>query len=221
MSENKYTGLIAGYHLDKPKYQQMVYDTTQPVADIAATVASLPMAFDLDLAIGAQLDAVGVRVGISRRVPTPLTGVYFTFDDAAVGFDLGVWQGPYDPDSGISILDDETYRTVIRAKIAANNWDGTNGSSKAILDLIFTDGTVAIIEDNQDMTMNIALSGKAPPPILYQLLLQGYLSVKPATVGIKYFITTTSDAPLFAFDVQNDSLAGFDTGAFGVVTSGA
>lgn len=54
-----------------------------------------------------------------------------------LGFDQGAWKGPFDPDNGITTLDNEAYRTLLRAKIGANHWDGTLESSKAILDLVF------------------------------------------------------------------------------------
>lgn len=217
---NQYTDLIAGWHTDKPKYLQTVFETTNPFAEMAAVASSLPEAFDLDDSVGAQLDAVGARVGIGRRVRAPLTGVYFSFDDAATGFDLGVWQGRYDPDSGVSMLDNETYRTVIRAKIAANQWDGTNAGAKSVLDIVFSDGSQVLAEDHQDMSMSIGISGVRPTPILTALLTNGYLSVKPAGVRIAYYITTTADGPLFGFDSDSDAIAGFDAGAFGAIIKG-
>lgn len=214
--ENKYTGLIAGYQRDRPNYRQMVYATTQPVADIAALAQSLPAAFDLDMAVGAQLDAVGVRVGISRRLKTPLTGVYFSLDIDGVGLDMGVWQGPYDPDYGITILDDDTYRTIIRAKIANNQWDGTAAGASAILDPIFGDGTKVFIVDNGDMSIDIGVSGAIPSVVMLSLLFQGYLTVKPAGVRINgYYLTTEYGAPLFGFDADNAYVGGFDRGTWG------
>ncbi|MGC7970039.1 DUF2612 domain-containing protein, partial [Salmonella enterica] len=73
---------------------------------------TLPFDFDLDQAIGVQLDAVGEWVGISRNITVPLAGVYFSFDIAGLGFDQGVWKGPFDPDTGLTTLDDDTYRLL-------------------------------------------------------------------------------------------------------------
>jgi len=218
---NQYTDLIAGWHVDKPKFGQMVYETTQPFAAIGAQARSLSAAFDLDQAVGVQLDALGVRIGISRRVRVTLQGVYYSLDFDGVGLDQGVWQGPYDPDSGISLLDDETYRAVLRAKIAANHWDGSNQGARSVLDQVFSDGTLVVLEDHQDMSMTIGLSGKMPTPIMRALLINGYLSVKPAAVRIAYYITSTADGALFGFDIQSDAIAGFDDGVFGVVSTGS
>jgi hypothetical protein len=216
---NQYTNLIAGWQSGKPKFTETVFVSTEPISGVGLLANTLPDAFDLDSAIGAQLDAIGVRVGISRRVATPLSGVYFSFDIDGVGFDQGVWQGPYDPDSGISVLDDDTYRIMLKAKIAANSWDGTNGTIANVLDIVFSGSVRAIVQDNQDMTMTVGISGAPPTPILMALLRKGYLSVKPAGVRIDYYIATTTDAPLFGFDVNNDRIAGFDVGAFGNIQS--
>lgn len=132
-----YTGKITNEHADKPKYMAMVEAVSQCFLNTTQVVAGLPDDFDLDLANDAQLDDVGLWVGISRNIPTPLTNVYFALDTPALGFDQGAWKGPFDPDNGITVLDNETYRSLIRAKIGANHWDGTLESSKAILDLIF------------------------------------------------------------------------------------
>lgn len=132
-----YTGKITSEHADKPKYMAMVEAVSQCFLDTNEVAAGLPDDFDLDLANDAQLDDVGLWVGISRNIPTPLTNVYFALDTPGLGFDQGAWKGPFDPDNGITVLDNETYRSLIRAKIGANHWDGTLESSKAILDLIF------------------------------------------------------------------------------------
>lgn len=138
---SQYTGLITSEHADKPKFTAMVSAVAQCFVDQQNALGNFIPSFDLDEAVGDQLDTLGAWVGIGRRVRTPLTGVYFSFDIAGVGFDQGVWQGPFDPSTGITVLDDDTYRLLIRAKIGANHWDGTLASSAAILNLIFQGGT--------------------------------------------------------------------------------
>ena len=126
---NRYTELIAGAHFDKPKYQQFIYELTEPLNEARKRLAVFYKHFDVDTAVGVQLDAVGVRVGISRRLPMKLVGVYFALDDVdGVGFDKGVWKGQFDPSDGMVTLDDETYRAVIKTKILANKFDGKNES---------------------------------------------------------------------------------------------
>lgn len=215
-----YTRLIASQHRKRPKFMAMLEAVLQPIVDAGNAAKSLTDAFDLDLAIGAQLDIIGLWVGISRNVKTPLTGVYFAFDTDAVGFDEGVWQGPYDPDSGLVSLDDETYRILIRAKIAANKWDGTLGQSREILDLVFNGESYVYLEDNQDMSMTVGVSGKRPSALFLALLTGGYIPIKPATVRIDYYVVTSNDGPVFGFDVENEYIAGFDHGSWGTIYAG-
>lgn len=215
----KYLGLVTAFHRDKPKFNGMLGGVAHCFVDAQKAFAGLVAAFDLDLAIGVQLDAVGLWVGISRHVRTPLVGVYFSFDVAGLGLDEGVWQGPFDPDSGVTTLDDDTYRLLIRAKIAANHWDGTLEASAAILKLIFGDLTHVFIQDNGDMSIDIGVSGERPSAIFLALLTGGYIPIKPEGVRIKYYVVPDQDGPLFGFDVTNEYISGYDSGIWGTLIS--
>lgn len=218
-SLSDYLALITTEHSDKPKYMAMIQAVLAPVVDALNASQALPADFDLDQAIGTQLDIVGLWVGIGRRVNTPLVGVYFSLDTSGVGFDQGVWKGRFDPDSGVVELDDDTYRVLIRAKIGANHWDGTLGASKEILDLVFSGGTHVFIQDNQDMSMTIGVSGEIPSAISLALLTGGYIPIKPEGVRVDYYIVTSTDGPLFGFDISNEYTSGFDQGSWGAVYS--
>jgi hypothetical protein len=214
-----YTGKITSQHSDKPKFMQMVAVVAQCYVDAAQVAASLSAAFDLDRAVDAQLDNVGEWAGITRNVDTPLTNVYFALDTNGLGFDQGAWKGPFDPDSGITSLDNETYRTLIRAKTGANRWDGTLGESKAILDLVFSGDTFVFIQDNQDMTITVGVVGERPSALELALLTGGHIPIKPQSVGVNYYIAPSNDGPLFGFDVNNQYIAGFEQGSWGTVYS--
>lgn len=210
-----YTGKLTAEHADKPKFKAMVSTVAQSFVDAQNGLSAFPSAFDLDAAVGAQLDAVGRWVGVSRNVDTPLAGVYFTLDALGVGFDQGVWKGPFDPDTGITSLDDETYRLLIRARIGANHWDGTLAGSKAILEQMFGGDTHVFIQDNQDMSITVGISGKVPSALFLALLAGGYVPIKPQSVRVSYYLVTTDGgAPIFGFDMANDLVAGFDSGAW-------
>ncbi|UIY58263.1 DUF2612 domain-containing protein [Burkholderia cepacia] len=211
----EYTALITSEHSDKPRFMATVEALVQPFVDQMGVLQSMPGRFDLDNAVGVQLDDVGLWVGVSRKIRTPLTGVYFSFDIAGLGFDQGTWKGPFDPDSGLTVLDDDTYRLVIRAKIGANHWDGTLEQSAAILNSIFDADTHVFIEDHQDMSMTIGIAGKVPPATFLALLSGGYIPLKPEGVRVNYTVVTTVDgSPLFGFDMSNQLVAGFDVGAW-------
>ena len=211
----EYTALITSEHSDKPRFMATVEALVQPLVDQMGVLQSMPGRFDLDVAVGDQLDTIGVWVGVSRKIRTPLTGVYFSFDIAGLGFDQGTWKGPFDPDTGLTVLDDDTYRLVIRAKIGANHWDGTLEQSAAILNSVFDADTHVFIEDHQDMSMTIGIAGKVPPATFLALLSGGYIPLKPEGVRVNYTVVTTVDgSPLFGFDMSNQLVAGFDVGAW-------
>lgn len=153
---SKYTDLITNYHATKPKFVEHIDLVTRPLAETSAAMKGLINAFDIDHAAGVQLDILGQWIGLSRVVSQPISGVYFSWDTDGLGYDQGVWQGPYDPDSGYTSLSDETYRIVLKTKTAINNWDGRNDSLAPILDAALDgSGLKMQIVDNQDMTIGI------------------------------------------------------------------
>ena len=106
-----YTGLITSEHADKPKFMAMVAAVAQCAVDQMTLLQSMPTAFDLDAAVGVQLDAVGIWVGLNRNIAVPIDNVYFSWDTAGVGWDQGVWKQPGDPDNGITRMDDGSSQT--------------------------------------------------------------------------------------------------------------
>ncbi|VVE69237.1 bacteriophage protein [Pandoraea pnomenusa] len=210
-----YTGKITSEHADKSRFTAMVAAVAQCFVDGQNALEGMPASFDLDAAIGKQLDDVGLWVGVSRYVATPLAGVYFSLDTGGLGFDQGAWKGPFDPDTGVTTLDDETYRLLIRARIGANHWDGTLAGSKPIIEQIFGGGTEVFIQDNQDMSITVGIAGKVPSALFLALLAGGYIPLKPQTVRVSYYLVTSTDgAPLFGFDMASAYVSGFDNGAW-------
>ncbi|KWF81316.1 hypothetical protein WL94_28525 [Burkholderia cepacia] len=209
-----YAGLITSEHSDKPKFMSMVEMLSAPLVDLMNVLGGMPALFDLDSAVGDQLDVLGEWIGLSRNVSTPLAGVYFAFDIDGLGFDQGAWKGPYDPDTGLVALDDETYLMTLRAKIAANHWDGTPEAAADILDSLAPPGARVFLEDHCDMSITIGIAGKQPPALYVALLKNGLLSLKPEAVHVNYAVTTVDGAPIFGFDIDNQYVAGFDTGAW-------
>lgn len=132
----------------KAKFLATVRAGVQPYADAQAFVASLPEAFDIDEAIGAQLDVDGQWVGRTRNVPTPIPNSFFSFGVPPLGFGLGYWKGPYDSGQGISQLPDSLYRPLLYAKILSNSWDGTTDGALATLNAYLgTAGSYVFIQD--------------------------------------------------------------------------
>lgn len=221
---SKYTDLITNYHVTKLLYFDHIDLSTRPLIDVSNTMSGLVTAFDIDTAVGVQLDTLGLWIGRSRYVSEPISGVYFSWDTDGLGYDQGVWQGPYDPDSGYTALSDETYRIILKAKIAINNWDGRNDSLPSILDAA-TDGsglTMQIV-DNQDMTIAVWVFPEVDiSQVSLELIAairQGYLTVKAAGVFAGHITTPSVETPsegnkFFGFDMNNKYIAGFDDGAW-------
>lgn len=144
-----YLGRVTPWQSTRPRFMATVAGTLAPIVDAGAVSASLPASFDIDTAIGAQLDVVGEWVGRSRNVPVPLVGIYFSWDTPLRGWDQAVWKGPFDTAVGITSLDDETYRRLLRTNIMAKRWDGTVPGAQAVFDTFFIDpATHVFVQDN-------------------------------------------------------------------------
>ena len=212
-STDKYIALIPSENQSAPNFVAAVQALVQGFVDCNNTNQAVMVAFDLDTATGDQLDCVGKWVGVTRYVPIPITGVFFAFDTANLGWDQGAWFGPYDSSAGLTRLPDDSYRLLLRAKISANHWDGTMGSLVTILGLIFTDPlTTTYILDNQDMTMTVGMIGNPPSIINMALLTGGYLIPKPSGVHINY--AGVSPSAIFGFDSSTSLVAGYDVGVW-------
>lgn len=211
-----YLSRVTQEHADKPNFIKFITALLQPFIDAQGLFVDLITTFDIDTAVGVQLDAVGQWVGRSRDIITPFSGIYFSFDTLGLGFDEGSWQGQFNPTTGITKLDDETYRQLLKAKVIMNHWDGTIEMAALALAELFGPfvGTLISIQDNQDMTMTVALGGQSPPGILLSLLQGGYVPIKPEGVLINYGVTSVNQTALFGFDTENLSIKGFDEGAW-------
>jgi len=221
---SKYTELITNYHAGKLRFVAHVDLSTRPLTDASTALQGLITAFDIDSAVGAQLDILGEWIGRTRIVSQPISGVYFSFDTDGLGWDQGIWQGPYDPDAGYTSLSDDTYRIVLKAKIAINNWNGQNDTLPPILEAALDgSGLKMQIVDNQDMTISVWVF---PEEDISQVSLeliaairQGYLTVKAAGVWAGDIQTPSIETPsvgsrFFGFDMDNEYIAGFDDGAW-------
>jgi fibronectin type 3 domain-containing protein len=219
----RYTDLVTSEHATKPKFIATLSALVGPAVDYQNFLRQgLAKAFDLDTAIGVQLDQVGLWVGRSRAVSIPLADTYFSWDDNRLGWDSGVWQGPYDPVTGITSLDDDTYRNLLRAKIVLNATDGTITTAIEALELLFSEvpGTLLSVKDNQDMTMTVGISGVIPPAIYIALLQANELVIAPEGVGIDYVVTSVNTTAIFGWDVASPIIGGWDVGAWAGTPSG-
>lgn len=218
-----YLALIPPEHADKPNFVATVSLSVQPFVDMQNALATMNQLFDLDAAAGQQLDMVGQWIGPTRYIAEPLD-IYFSFDTPGLGFDQGIWWGPFEAATGMTALPDQNYRILLNATIAANNWDGTIPGAYSAWDVLFAGtGYGILIQDYDNMEMAITLIGQQPDPVTEALFTTGALDLKPAGVTLYHALPTVYPAgevdgvlgtPIFGFDVQNTNIAGFDTGAW-------
>lgn len=212
-----YTKLLPSLHAEQPNFTAWVRALTQPFADIYDATMGLVEAFNVDTAIGAQLDVIGLWVGISRKQSIPISGAFFTWDDAALGWNFASWKGPNEATQGIVSLDDTTYRAVIKAKIGSNYWDGATDTLQDIGETALAEFNVqAFVIDNMDMSVTVYVLG-APTAVLIEMIKRGIAPPKAAGVRVTgYILASAPGAPFFALSVSTTTeVAGLDFGSFG------
>ena len=129
MTTEEYLNLITQEHRDKPRFVETVRASVDALADLQSKLRKFVRDFDVDEAVGVQLDTIGQWVGISRYVDVPISDYYFTWDATAeTGWDAGVWEGYGDDKTRKYRLPDDIYRRIIYAKIILNSWKGRKGS---------------------------------------------------------------------------------------------
>jgi len=197
-----YLGLVTSEHNQKPNFMATLAFLLAPVCGLYATIQSLPTLFDLDLAVGAQLDVVGLWIGRSRVVNVPLPNIYVTFDVTGLGFDgPGILFGGNDSAFSTVSLPDAQYRTYLRATAANNQWDGTLGGIYAVAP--YWTGPInatLLVYDYQDMTVAYALAGSSIDAITALLFTNGLLTPRSEGVSVRGYTVQTSSSPLFAVD---------------------
>jgi uncharacterized protein DUF2612 len=178
-----YLSLITSEYQSSPNYLAWLLQNLYKLNDVTQVLAGFIIAFDLDYAVGVQLDTVGQYIGASRTV----------------GFQ---------PSNNVSpVLDDATYRLLLKAKIASNYWSGTIDGLQGVWQQLFPGGQIVII-DNQNMTATITLSGTFSS-IVVDLINNGYIVPRPEGVLYDY---SFAELPIFGVDLGNAYIAGVDRG---------
>ncbi len=177
-----YLKLITSEHYPRPKFRKYVETFIEEINPCIQVYNQINALFNLDIAMGDQLDKIGELLGVTREIPLKLP-------------------------SG-TILEDHFFKKVIRSKIYKNHWDGTREQLNNIMDALFP-GTNWDIVDNQDMSVDIFLDNRKLNTVDQLLLENGYYIPKP--VGVRYNFHLTSDA-LFGYDTDTQYIKGWDKG---------
>jgi hypothetical protein len=213
-----YLGYITSEHNQRPKYMQTVSITVEPMVDDAYLAASLPVLFDLDYSVGEQEDFTGQWIGKNRWIQMPMG--FFSWDTPSLGWDEANWQGPFDAANYIQRLDDYHYRMLLYAAIIANHWDGSVPKAYEAWDTLLSyTGLRVIIQDYGNMTMLYGLLWtEKPSTVLLGLFTTGQMDLKPEGIELlDYVFPPSASTPLFAWDAESDSVAGWDVGEWGIL----
>lgn len=185
-----YSTLLTSEYRNSPNFIQTVKLTANGVGDITSLLQSMPAQFDLDAAIGSQLDVDGQWIGFPRTIGGVLLVQFYGFadDPTALGFgELGnpAVGGRYyelgEDTSTSATLADPEYRLLLKAKILQNDWDGSVSKFEAaVADVIAMPTTVV------DPGTNVVLimPSQAVDPVLMQLL-TGF-DLLPRAAGVRY-----------------------------------
>lgn len=177
----RYLKLITSEHSNKVRYVKLI---TAVLKKVDLTYLNVDEDFDLDYAVGLQLDIAGIILGISRNLT-------------------------FQPSGGLSsVLNDNDYRALLKAKITINQW---NGTMETLTDALtnWSPNVYFAVKDNQDMTVDIIAVGANE--LQKELIANGYIIPKPAGVRFNYNL---SDDVIFAYDADTSTLDGYDTGTW-------
>jgi hypothetical protein len=213
-----YLDLITSEHNQKPNYIGTVTATIEPLVIDEATIASIPCLFDVDVATGVALDYTGQWIGKSRWIELP--NVFFSWDTPGLGWDQSNWKGPYDSENALQRLDDYHYRMLLYATIVANHWDGSIPEAYRSWDTVFAGtGIQVVIQDWGNMTMAIGVIGPhSADSVSLSLIMSGAMNLKPEGITLlDYIFQQIPGVPLFAWDAESDSVAGWDQGQWGIL----
>lgn len=185
-TEKDYLDLLPAQHRNMPRYSKTVAENITPMVLMQGLSADTIKTISVDDSKGVQLDWIGLWVGVSRRVPLPISDVYFSWQvSIPTGWKAGIWRGAYSSDTALHDLPDDYYRRIIRAKIQANIRRRTTEDIYAIFDAAFPANTITIT-DNLDMSMVVNYTISDFDPFGIALIENDLIPIKIAGVGITY-----------------------------------
>lgn len=182
-SNIEYMKLITSEYSLQPMFNSYVEAFLNQLSPVNNCYESFNILFNIESAVGDQLDKLGELVGISRSLPTS------------------------DPDIP-AVLDDDTFRRVIAAKILQNHWDGTLKGLESIFHAFYKDLPYEVV-DNQDMSYNVLLIDPSITKTEIALIEGGFIAPKPSGVKVNYQVL---DSTLFGWDSSTNFIDGWDKG---------
>lgn len=211
--------LLIKQYWEKPKAKAEIELEASTWEKTRIFLDALDPAFDLDNAVGPQLDVLGRIVGISRSVPAVIPKIYFGFSinpsnkGFADKFNALRIGGPFFDKFSSAFTDlqlnDNDYRFFIRIKAAKNRASGYVSSDKyiGIQDVVLSafEGQAYVV-DNLDMTLTLYVS---PTVSADRLRLIQALNLLPKPQAVRYKVVVQAEPEeSFGFSI-NPSARGF------------
>lgn len=187
-----YLDLITSEHASKPRYRSWMSVLLTPLVDAIRLNEDIKKSFDLNTAIGVQLDTIGKWLEQTRQMD-------------------------FQPTDGSSpILNDDYYRTVLKAKVVKNQWKGTISSFYSFWKVLFKGQPLQIyLVDNQDMEPVAIIWSSSVDQMMQDLITNNYIVPKPAGLGLTVRRIDTDTT----FGFFGTEFTGFDTGTFWIPTA--
>lgn len=147
--------------------------------------------WNIRTATGWGLDVWGRIIGQPRTLTVPAYGIRYGIQGTEV-----------------VTLGDDDYRKLLYAGAAANIWDGTIQGAEAAYDQLLSESGSVGIQDNLDMSQDIALMGSIAPE-WQAAILSDMVDVRPAGVKTRNVIVSPS-GKIFAFNLETGFFAGWN-----------
>lgn len=182
-----YLNLITSEHAIKPKFKEWVEVLLTPFIDCINLNDDIKKAFDLNTAVGVQLDTLGKILVQSRQMS-------------------------FQPTDGSSpILNDYYYRIVLKSKVIKNQWKGTIHNFYEYWNVLFEGQPLNIyLIDNQQMEPAIVVWSSQVTQMIQDFLAHDLIVPKPAGLGLT--VRRVDNEGIFGF--YGSEFTGFDTGTF-------
>lgn len=178
---NSYLDLVTSQHRDKEKYINTLSALMSDLESIFTLGVYLDDNFDLDIADTDQEDILGHILGIERNIKEQSS-------------------------TDLAILDNATFRNLLKAKVVKNTWRGSIDELQSIWQTVFPTLDLLII-DNQDMSIDVNIFG-LEDEATKKLLAAGYIIPRPAGVLLRYnFIAKR----VFGYGYDNERITGYGT----------
>ena len=179
---SSYLGLITSQYQNSPKFLEWLTSALQVFNDISTCADMMPTYFDLDSAVGVQLDAIGSLLGQLRVLP-------------------------FQPSDGsAALLDDVNYRKILKLKTLTNYWDGTQDGIYEAWATVFPDVSL-VITDHQDMSAIVTFTGSLSQIVID--MIQNDLVI-PRPEGVNYGFGEIENIAIFSYDEDTSQFKGYD-----------